>query len=81
MADDVWGGYQRELRRQMLDAEVGAHTRAAELGAAFPGYAIQVLPGRDGRHPRYEALNRNGGSPYCLISDDPYEIWHSLRNG
>ena len=65
----------------MLDAEAGAYTRAAELEAAFPGYAVQVLPSRDGRHLRYEALNRNGGNPYCLISDDPCEIWHSLRSG
>ena len=37
MADDVWGGYQPELRRQMLDAEAGAYIKAAELSAAFPG--------------------------------------------
>jgi hypothetical protein len=65
----------------MCGADISDYTKAAELGAAFPGYAVQVLPSRDGRHPRYEALNRNGGNSYCLISDDLCEIRHSLRNG
>ena len=30
--------------------------------------------------PRFEAVSRDGGSPYCLISDDAREIWRELRS-
>jgi len=29
--------------------------------------------------PRIEALSRDGGSPYCLISEDPRELWRELK--
>lgn len=55
-----------------------AHLQAAALRAAFPGYAVNVLRQR-GQRPRFELVSRDGGSPYCLISDDPEEIWAELR--
>ena len=56
-----------------------ASVQAAALRAAFPGYAVNVLRQR-GQYPRFELVSRNGGSPYCLISDDPGEIWAELRS-
>jgi len=29
--------------------------------------------------PRFEAVSRDGGDPYCLISEDVREIWRELR--
>jgi hypothetical protein len=29
--------------------------------------------------PRFEAVSREGGSPYALISSDAREIWRELR--
>ena len=55
-----------------------AHVQATALTAAFPGYMVNVLSRRGGR-PRFEAVRRDGGSPYCLISDDAREIWRELR--
>lgn len=54
-----------------------AHVQAAELRAAFPGYAVNVSAGRDEK-PWFEVVSRDGGNPYCLISDDAREIWHEL---
>jgi hypothetical protein len=31
-----------------------------------------------GERPWFEVVNRDGGNPYCLISDDASEIWHVL---
>jgi hypothetical protein len=56
-----------------------ANVQAAALRAAFPGYAVNVLR-RRGQRPRFELVSRDGGSPYCLISDDPREIWAELRS-
>jgi hypothetical protein len=58
---------------------VPASVQAAALRAAFPGYAVSVLRQR-GERPRFELVSRDGGSPYCLISDDPREIWRELRS-
>ena len=55
-----------------------AHAQAAALRAAFPGYTINVIT-RRGDKPRFEAVSRDGGSPYCLISADAREIWRELR--
>ena len=55
-----------------------ALAQAAALRAAFPGYVVNVLLNR-GEKPRFEALSRDGGNPYCLISTDAREIWRELR--
>jgi len=57
-----------------------AHAQAAALRAAFPQYAVNVITRWDNK-PRFEVVSRDGGDPYCLISDDAREIWHTLRNG
>ena len=56
-----------------------AHVQAAELSAEFPSYVVTVLPRRNAK-PRFEAVSRDGGSLYCLISDDATEIWRELRS-
>jgi len=56
-----------------------ASVQAAALRAAFPGYSVNVLRQR-GERPRFELVSRDGGSPYCLISEDPREIWRELRS-
>jgi hypothetical protein len=56
-----------------------ASVQAAELRAAFPGYAVNVLRQR-GERPRFEVVRKDGGTPYCLISEDPREIWRELRS-
>ena len=56
-----------------------ASVQAAALRAAFPQYAVNVLRQR-GQRPRFELISRDDGSPYCLISDDPREIWAELRS-
>ncbi len=56
-----------------------AGVQAAALRAAFPGYVVNVLAPRLGEKARFEAVRRDGGSPYCLISDDAREIWRELR--
>ena len=55
-----------------------AIVQAAALRAAFPGYVVNVLVKR-GEKPRFEAVSRDGGDPYCLISTDAEEIWRELR--
>jgi hypothetical protein len=50
----------------------------AALRSAFPGYTFNLLTW-EGKPPRFEALSRDGGSPYCLISDDPRELWQELK--
>jgi hypothetical protein len=35
---------------------------------------------RWGQKPRFEAVSRDGGSPYCLISADAREIWRELTS-
>jgi hypothetical protein len=39
---------------------------------------VNVLLNR-GEKPRFEAVSRDGGNPYCLISSDAREIWRELR--
>jgi hypothetical protein len=55
-----------------------AHVQAAALRVAFPQYVVSVLANR-GDKPRFEAVSRDGGSLYCLISDDALEIWRELH--
>jgi len=55
-----------------------ARVHVVALPAAFPGYTVNV-PGRRGERPRFEVVPRDGGSPYCLISDDARETWRELR--
>lgn len=61
-----------------MAAVPSAQAQAAALRAAFPGYAVNVLRNRGGQ-PRFEAVSRDGGDPYCLISTDVREIWCELR--
>jgi hypothetical protein len=55
-----------------------AHVQVAALRTAFPNYTFNLIRHRDEK-PRFEAVSRDGGSPYCLISDDAREIWSELR--
>ena len=48
----------------------------ATLRIAFPEYVFNVIKGNGA--PRYEAVSRDGGDPYCLISADAREIWREL---
>jgi hypothetical protein len=41
-------------------------------------YAINVLKCR-GEKPLFEAVSRDGGNPYWLISADAREIWAELK--
>lgn len=52
--------------------------QAEALRAAFPSYTVNVIT--TGGKTRFEAVARNGGSPYCLISEDAREIWNELRH-
>ncbi len=44
----------------------------------FPEYTFNLIRNRDEK-PRFEALSRDGGNPYCLLSEDAREIWRELR--
>ncbi|MGD0937388.1 MAG: hypothetical protein ABR922_22815 [Streptosporangiaceae bacterium] len=55
-----------------------ADFEAAALRNAFPSYTISVIV-RYGDKPRFEAVSRDGGNPYCLVSSNAREIWHELR--
>lgn len=52
--------------------------QAEALRTAFPGYVVNVIV--TGGKTRFEAVSRDGGSPYCLISTDAREIWRELRD-
>jgi hypothetical protein len=52
--------------------------QAAALRAAFPRYTVNVIKCR-GEKPRYEVVSKDGGNPYCLISEDAKEIWRELK--
>ncbi len=77
-----------QLRKLMLEdyaaqpvsreAAPSVHVQAAALRVAFPHYVVSVLARRGGK-PRFEAVSRDGGSLYCLISDNALEIWRELR--
>ena len=49
----------------------------AALRTAFPDYTFTVIRGN--REPRYEAVSKTFGDPYCLISTDAREIWRELK--
>lgn len=51
----------------------------AALRAAFGDRYNFSLIVVTGDKPCYEAVSKDGGSPYCLISDDVREIWRELR--
>jgi hypothetical protein len=55
------------------------HAQVLALRTAFPDYTFNLLRHRGGT-PRFEAVSRDGGSPYCLISEDAGEIWRELRD-
>jgi hypothetical protein len=55
-----------------------AYLQGAVLASCFPSYSVSVLPHRDGR-PRFQAVSRDGGDPWCLISADASEVWDELR--
>lgn len=55
-----------------------ADFQAAALRTAFPSCTISVIV-RYGGKPRFEAVSRDDGNPYCLISSDAREIWRELR--
>jgi hypothetical protein len=61
-----------------IPPDPSAQVQAAALRAAFPGYTINVIT-RSGQKPRFEAVSRDGDSPYCLISADAQDIWRELR--
>ena len=48
------------------------HVQAAALRAAFPGYTINVIMRRNEK-PRFEAVSRDGGSPYALTAQGASE--------
>jgi hypothetical protein len=54
------------------------YLQAEQLRRAFPGWQIAVQNWA-GDRLRIEAVNRDGGDPYCLISSDPCEVWRELR--
>jgi hypothetical protein len=56
-----------------------ARVQLEALRSAFPAYSISLI--KTGGKCRFEAVRRDGGSPYCLISSDVREIWHELRQG
>jgi hypothetical protein len=58
--------------------EPTAHVQVTALRTAFPDYTFNLIR-RRGERPRFEAVSRDGGDPYCLISDDATEIWQALR--
>jgi hypothetical protein len=60
------------------DDPFGVYLQAQALRGAFPDWSIAVRT-RAGGPARIEAVNRDGGDPYCLISPDPGEIWRELR--
>ena len=62
----------------LIPSGSAAYVQAAALRTAFPHYVVNVAARRGGK-PRFEVVSRNGGNPYCLISDDAHEIWQELR--
>lgn len=56
-----------------------ARVQAEALRVAFGNkYIINVLRCR-GDKPMFEAVSKDGGNPYCLISSDAREIWTELK--
>jgi hypothetical protein len=55
-----------------------ARVQLAALRTAFPRYMFNVIISR-GDKPLFEAVSRDGGNPYCLISTDAREIWAELK--
>jgi hypothetical protein len=52
--------------------------QTSALQQAFPRWSFSVQ-NWDNDRLRIEAVNRNGGDPYALISSDPAELWAELR--
>lgn len=59
-------------------ADSYSYLQAAVLQSCFPSYAVSVLSRPDGK-PRFQVISRDGGDPYCLVSDDASEVWDELR--
>ena len=55
------------------------YLQAAALRTAFPQYAVSVITTWWDNKPRLEAVSRDGGDPYCLISEDARDIWREPR--
>jgi hypothetical protein len=47
------------------------------LRAAFPRYSVNLV--MKGGKARFEAVSKNAGNPWCLISEDARKIWRELR--
>jgi hypothetical protein len=56
-----------------------AKVQLEALQSAFPAYSVSLIVPAPGEKPRYEAVSRTGGTPYCLVSTDAREIWDELR--
>jgi hypothetical protein len=54
-----------------------ARVQAEALQAAFPAYYFSVTVYRD--QTRFEAVSKDGGGLWCLISTDPREIYRELK--
>jgi hypothetical protein len=54
------------------------YLQAEALRRAFPAWGFAVHPWISG-HLCIEAVNRDGGGLYALISSDPADIWRELR--
>jgi hypothetical protein len=54
-----------------------ARVQAEALQAAFPAYYVSVAVYRDAT--RFEAVSKDGGGLWCLISTDPREIYQELK--
>ena len=59
-------------------AGVDVYLQAEAIRRAFPSWTIAVHSWAGGR-TRIEAVNRDGGGLYALISSDPAEIWAELH--
>lgn len=59
--------------------ELQVYIQAEALRRAFPAWQIAVQAWV-GDRLRIEAVNRDGGGLYALISSDPAELWRELRN-
>lgn len=54
------------------------YLQAEALRRAFPAWAFAVQAWTNG-HLCIEAVNRDGGGVYALISSAPADIWRELR--
>lgn len=49
------------------------------LRAAFGNRYVFNVIRFDNQPARFEAVSRDGGNPYCVISTDAKEIWAALK--